>query len=542
MTWRNAAKCWRIIVFFLAPIICLPIPLVSGTKVAGAAYVLIVSIIYFITIPIPLWMSMLICLVLYPLLGVHTAEQVARWSFNDAMLMLIGNLIFGMAIEGSNLHIRMALKTLLLLGPRPERLLLAFIAVSFFLSMWIANIGVVVMMLPIAFAIKKELVAVQGEGGDKHLTAAATDSSTTVIDGTTTGIVLAVVYGATIGGMATIVGSQPTLMFKLLTDQMYGDRTNINFGSFMVLCTPMAFCATVFTWLFMTLIYAPGFVNQLWKKKKRITVSNQQTDSEDRLMESLRGQYEKLGSPSFGEGSVIVFFVLLVLLWFFRSPPGFAGWGVLFPKRHVSDATVVMALSLVLFIWPTDLKMIWREGKNIPVVQWRPHMTERFPWELIFYTMGSNVLAAGSVAAGLTDAIAIMIQPLDAMPPWALVIVISLFITTITEFLGNQLIVVVSLPILGKLAERSLVNPIYYMLPAASCSVLAFMTPVSSNIMALVHGTGIVSIRQLCRTGIIPKVVCVFIIVFFMNTVGHSVYGVHTFPDWAANATGSINL
>ncbi|OQV23653.1 putative Solute carrier family 13 member 3 [Hypsibius exemplaris] len=507
MVWINLLKSsWRFAVFFLTPLLVLPLPLMVGTKVAGTGYVLLVNIVYYITLPIPLCMATLLPIVLFPLLNVHPAPLVASWCFNDPTLMLIGGMIFAMAIEGAKLHLRIALKCLLLLGPRPERLLLAFITTSFLLSMWIANISVVVMLLPIITAIQTELLS-------NELSSAATTIEDKPDDNKrfpnkvkhmTAGMVLAAVFGSTMGGMTTLVGSHPPIVFKLVMDQLYGEAANVNFATYLMVCAPLAVSSAAITWLLMTVIYAPGYISHFWQRR---TVSQNERRYEDNLMESFKKQYDQLGAINFVHQALSVGAAFLQPVY-----------------SYVTDGTVAMTVSLILFIWPTDIKLLWREGENIPLVQWRPHMTERFPWQLVFLTMGTNVLAAGSEAGGLADWIAEVIQVLEVIPPWVMMILISIFLSIITEFIGNSLIVMVFLPILAKFAERSLVNPIYYMLPATTCSMLSFMTPVASPLTALVHSTGLVTTRQMVLTGAVPKFICLLLTLLFVNTLGDVVF------------------
>ncbi|GAV05835.1 hypothetical protein RvY_15906 [Ramazzottius varieornatus] len=533
-------KQWRLFVFFLAPLILLPLPLVVATQVAGAGYVILIVAIYSVASPIPLCMTAIMSVFLYPLLGIYPARQVAAWAINDPVMLMLGSIIFAMAIEGVLLHKRIALRVLLAVGQKPERLLMGFLFVSFILSMFIANIAVVVMLLPIVEAMKEEMdkFSEDSNGVVDHKAAEQLHAKEPprrhqkLING----LFLASVYGSTTGGMTTLVGAHPNILFKLFIDRFYGDAAAVNFATFMAVTGPMAVCATILIWLSMTFAYAPEFFKSFWKKTES---SHDDLKFRSRLRDLFQEQYNSLGSFNFGEGSVVTMFFILVALWLFREPQLFPGWGSLFKKGYVSDATPVLLISFLLFAWPSDWRLLWNEGVLKPVITWRPLMLQRFPWELLMYAIGTTVLAEGTTAAGLSVWIADLFGPLVVVPPWVLMILITVVVSILTEFLGNSLIAVMLIPVVASFAEKTMVNPIFYMLPIAMTTVLSFMTPMSAHTMMLLQKQG-VPVREMCATGLSAKIICITLVVITMNTVADPVFDIHSFPAWAVNGTSGV--
>ncbi|XP_055347339.1 solute carrier family 13 member 2-like [Paramacrobiotus metropolitanus] len=542
---------WRIAVFFVIPLAILPFPLVVNTQLAGATYVLMINIIFYILMPIPLAINAMLPVFLYPLLGVHPAGQIATWFMNDPTTLLISSMAFALGIEAVNLHERIALKVLTVLGPRPERLLLAFLIVSGFLSMWISNIAAVVMLLPIVRAVNKDLceqennitgndaVSINSKAVNEEF--AEDPPASTKVQKFTMGLVLSIIYGASIGGMSTLIGAHPNIVFKLVMDQIYGDVTGVNFATHMMICTPLGIVSLLIVWLLMTIMYVPDYIKSCCKKQER---TPEEMRAQDKLHKNLKGQYEKLGSIRFEEGSVIFFFLFLLMLWFFRSPSVFPGWEIAFKKGYVSDNAPTLLLVATLFVWPRSLKALWTTGKHDPILTW-PIMQRRFPWEIFLFACGTNVLSEGSTRGGIAEWTAEQMNALSGIPPWAMMILISLVTAILTEFIGNSTLVTLLLPILATFATQSLVNPIYYLLPAALCTMLSFMTPVAAPITALVYGEKLVTRREMCVTGLIPKITCFILVILFVNTFGDLVYNVHHFPQWAnlsaANNASSVH-
>ena len=304
--------------------------------------------IWWITETIPLAVTALLPLVLFPALGVLDGRAVSEVYMNHIIFIFVGGFMMALAMERWNLHQRIALKLLMLIGVSPGRILMGFMTTSAFLSMWISNTAATMMMIPIVLSV---VVSLEESLSDKSVTKYAT------------GLFLAIAYGASIGGMSTLVGSPTNLVCPRILTLLYPGAPNISITSWMVFALPISVVMLVMVWLVIHLRFKPA---EKWEGVDR---------------DYFRKAYSELGKASREERIVFVLFLLLALLWITRTGITFSnvnipGWAQLFKTPvYINDGTVAMFISIILFIIPAG-----KERKE-RIMNWKT--AQRIPWNIV---------------------------------------------------------------------------------------------------------------------------------------------------------------
>ncbi|CAG5124708.1 unnamed protein product, partial [Candidula unifasciata] len=325
--------------------------------VAKCGYCVIVIGIYWVTEVVPLAVTSLLPVVLFPAFGIMTTKAICRAYVQDTLMLFLGSLIVAVAVEKWNLHKRLALRTLTLVGPEPKWLLLGVMLPTWILSMWMSNTATTAMMMPIVTAILHQIKDCQSQDCHEEILMDEHHGMVITVDGTENNYTdhkkkemeieerrltynraerenqflgfaktfsLAAAFSSNIGGMATLTGTPPNVIFKGLSDSLYlkyAAANPVNFANWLALGIPMAIILFVFLWLWMQL-YSQGLsCLKFWKKDKTCY---------EKVRISLREEYVKMGPMSFAEILVLINFVLLALLWVTRKPGFIPGWNSLF--------------------------------------------------------------------------------------------------------------------------------------------------------------------------------------------------------------------
>ncbi|XP_041349270.1 solute carrier family 13 member 5-like [Gigantopelta aegis] len=523
--------------------------------VSRCAFGFLLMIVYWMSEALPLPVTSLLPIVLFPILGVAPPKILAVQYFKDVRFMLMGGLLVALAIEKSNLHRRFALKLLLLFGVRPKRLLLAFAVGTGFLSMWISNTAATAMMLPIARAVLCRLLKIQSR--KKRAVHGATEAllgsdpqpneqskvnemaleeglqnansiregitkNDMVVDGLNyeddddeetdfsnldpesknllKAVCLCVCYSANCGGIGTLTGTGNNLVAKGYIDKLEGGM--ITFTSWMIFSFPVSAIGVFLVWLWVQIVF--------------------------------------LG-PSFAERVVLCHFVLLIILWITRSPGFFSGYVELFNKGYMSGAVPAILIAVSLFIFPVRRPNSWcfrRKGDtSIPtetpgILQWS-EVSKTFPWGVIFLIGGGFALAEACQISGLSRAVALQLSFIGNLPLWLASLVVITLTCLATEITSNSVITTLFMPILADLAISMKVHPLYFMLSSAVSASFAFMFPVATVPNALVFAYGDVRVVDMMKTGAILNIVNIFSVAMAINTWGTAYFHLDQFPDWA---------
>nr|XP_055035582.1 solute carrier family 13 member 2 isoform X1 [Misgurnus anguillicaudatus] len=380
------------LIIFITPFLILPLPLVIPTSEARCGYAIILMALYWCTECIPLAVTALLPVVLFPMMGIMESDKVCIEYLKDSNMLFIGGLLVAIAVEHWNLHKRIALRVLLIVGVRPALLMLGFMVVTAFLSMWISNTATTAMMLPISQAVLEQLSATEAEADEKEgqdhqaFELAEVSDTKLAVENTTgdklnnssdpeTGIIsasesramerkarnlhlfkamnLCVCYSASIGGTATLTGTTPNLILKGQMDKIYPQNGNvINFASWFGFSFPNMVLTLLLSWLWLQCMY-------MGLNFKKSFGCGQTNEGDSQAYNVMKNEYKKLGRMSFAESAVLTVFILLVILWFTREPGFMPGWATeLFNKDgdYVTDGTVAILMSMLFFIIPSRVE------------------------------------------------------------------------------------------------------------------------------------------------------------------------------------------
>uniref|UniRef100_A0AAQ6IEL1 Solute carrier family 13 member 2 n=1 Tax=Anabas testudineus TaxID=64144 RepID=A0AAQ6IEL1_ANATE len=478
---------------------------------ARCGYVIILMALYWCTECMPLAVTALMPVVLFPMMGIMKAGPVSMEYLKDSNMLFIGGLLVAIAVEHWNLHKRIALGVLLLVGVRPSLLMMGFMIVSSFLSMWISNTATTAMMLPIAHAVLQQLKATEHDIiNEKQVK--WTSKTFLNITPTCTG------------------GFQMCLLFPENGDV-------INFASWFGFAFPNMVLMLVFSWLWLQFMYL-GF------NLKQSFGCGMKSDRDKEAYAVMKTEYRKLGSMRFAEGAVLTIFILLVILWFTREPGFIDGWAtVLFNKEgeFVSDGTVAILMSMLFFVVPSQLPRFGGYGQTeegkvknaLPtLLNWRV-VNERMPWNIIILLGGGFALAAGSERSGLSKWLGESLAPLQQIPAFAISLLLCLLVATFTECSSNTATTTLFLPILASMATAINLHPLYVMLPCTVAASLAFMLPVATPPNAIAFSFGNLKVIDMVKSGFMLNIIGILTVNLGINTWGYAMFDMANFPVWA---------
>ncbi|KAM6932351.1 Na(+)/citrate cotransporter [Lycodopsis pacificus] len=571
------------LILFSAPFLFLPLPLVIGTSEAECAYVIILMAVYWCTEVLPLAITALLPAILFPAFGIMQSKDVCMQYLKDTNLLFVGGLLVAVAVEHWNLHKRIALRVLLLVGVRPALLMLGFMGVTAFLSMWISNTATTAMMVPIVQAVLKQLNNSEAEipqilSSEEQVQTSETDSkqppqTETQSEGQAPvvvafldvaaeatmqkeaaeqkkmckGMTLCVCYAASIGGTATLTGTGPNLVLMGQMSQLFPENGDvINFASWFGFAFPNMILMLTLAWLWLQFVFM-GF-----NFKKTWGCGAVKTEKEIAAYNVIREEHRRLGSMSFGEISVLGVFVLLVVLWFSRDPGFVDGWAThIFNSKaeYVTDATVAIFVAVLLFVLPSRPPRFcsWRTdsfdtashqpvGRTPPLLTWKVAQ-KKLPWGIVLLLGGGFALAKGSEESGLSKWLGDQMTPLQSIPPWAIAIILCLLIATFTECTSNVATATLFLPVLASMSQSIGINPLYVMVPCTLSASFAFMLPVATPPNAIVFSYGYLKVADMARTGIVMNIIGILCVTLAINSWGKAMFDLDSFPAWA-NVTG----
>ncbi|XP_036392610.1 solute carrier family 13 member 2-like isoform X2 [Megalops cyprinoides] len=520
--------------------------------------------LYWCTECIPLAVTALLPVILFPMMGIMESGEVCVQYLKDSNMLFIGGLLVAIAVEHWNLHKRIALRVLLIVGVKPALLMMGFMGTTAFLSMWISNTASTAMMLPIAHAVLQQLKRTEQEADEKELQGVHDNQGFEMGDlqdikpckrrklkreqkylNLSKGMSLCVCYSASIGGTATLTGTTPNLILKGQVDELFpGNNGVINFASWFGFSFPNMLLMLILSWIWLQFM----FLGLNFKKSFGCGTKN---SGDKEAYQVMKDEYKRLGSMSFAEGSVLTIFVLLVALWFTREPGFMPGWatvtGVL-SCRFVTDGTVAIFMSTLFFILPSKLPRFScsrsadsdEDSLKAPpaLLNWEV-VHERMPWSIILLLGGGYALARGSETSGLSLWLGNSLAPLKEIPPFAISLLLCLLVGTFTECSSNTATTTLFLPILASMATAIELHPLYVMLPCTICASLAFMLPVATPPNAIAFSYGNLKVMDMAKAGFMLNIIGVLCINFALNTWGVAMFQLDTFPAWANVTTGS---
>ncbi|MCF7807462.1 MAG: DASS family sodium-coupled anion symporter [Candidatus Marinimicrobia bacterium] len=482
----------------------------ANPQTTRMAAVALLMAIWWITDAIPLYATALLPMLLYPLLGIMKGNDVAPVYINSTIFLFIGGFILALTMQKWNLHRRIALYIIRLIGGGPDRIILGFMAAAAFLSMWISNTATAIMMVPIALAIIIQMEEEFSKQEVHHFTVS---------------LMLGIAYACSLGGIATLVGTPPNLVFARIFSILFPDATAISFGSWFMMAVPLTLIMILVVWLLLTRLF--------FKVPAEIKVDRSVIESE----------YRGLGRMSFEEKIVLVFFTITAFLWVFRKDLVLGsltipGWSQLLPyPEMIDDGTVALFMSLLLFFIPAR-----SEGATSATVG-GPGVIKRIPWNIVLLFGGGFALASGFQQSGLASLIGNQFSGLVGISPMAMIVSVCSGLTFLTELTSNTATTNMILPILASVATELRINPLLILVPATLSASFAFMMPVATPPNAIIFGSGRVKIIEMARTGFFINIIGIIVVSTYFFFIGSYLLGIEAgqFPEWAKEVNAGIN-
>lgn len=442
--------------------------------------------IWWITEAIPIAVTALLPLVLFPLSGGLDLSSTSGAFGHKYVFLYMGGFIIAIAIEKWNLHRRIALNIINLIGSDIRKIILGFMMATAFLSMWISNTATAVMMLPIGLAIIKQLQ----------------DNPDTVEDENQTfgkALMLAIAYSASIGGVGTLIGTPPNLVLAGVILDTYGYE--ITFMQWFAFGLPISVILIFICWKYLTK-YAFSF------KQRSFPGGKQEIQ---RLLSSL-------GRITYEEKVVALVFALTAFCWITRS--------VLLQKLlpALDDTIIAIFFAIVLFLIPSKKK-----GEQL--INWEEAV--KMPWGIILLFGGGMALAKGFESSGLAEWIGGQMTTLSGLPILILILVLIASVNFLTEITSNLATTAMLLPVLAPMALTIDVHPFVLMVGAAVAASCAFMLPVATPPNAVVFGSGYLRIPDMVGKGLFMNIISIFILTFFVYFILPELWdiSINSFPQ-----------
>ena len=446
-----------------------PVPEGMAPEAMAVAAVTALMATFWITEAIPIPATALLPIALFPLLGVMPTKQVTVAYANHLIYLFMGGFFIAMAIERWHLHKRIALSTLRLVGTTPNRVVLGFMLSTAFLSAWISNTATAMIMVTIALALLREMAEAEGgELGPSRFGAT---------------LMLGIAYAASIGGVATLIGTPPNAILAGVVEQRYG--LTIGFAQWMAFGVPLALVMLLAAWLYLTRWVAGG-------APAGPTLS----------ASTLARELAALGPMSTQEKRVLTVFSLVVAAWLLRGVVEIEALAM------VTDSSIAITGAVLLFIIPSG------KGRGEPLLDWASAV--RVPWDIIILFGGGFALAAGFASSGLTEWLGTRLDFLAGTPLWVTVLAVVTLVIFLTEFTSNTATASLLLPVLAGFAMALDLSPLVLMVAAAVAASYAFMLPVATPPNAIAFSSRQFSIPEMARAGVWMNLAGMVVITLFV--------------------------
>lgn len=449
----------------------------EGLSVAGwrTAAMGILMAVWWATEAVPIAVTALTPLVCFPLLGIASIQDTAAPYSNKVIFLFLGGFIVAFAMQRWDLHRRIALNVLRFAGGNGRSLVGGFMLASAVISMWVMNTSTTMMLLPIAVSIitviHKSVTSLDDRGREDFQYA----------------LLLGVAYGATIGGMATLVGTAPNAMLAAFMQENYG--TEISFSNWMRVGLPLSILMLPFAWLALT----------RWVFKVDFKTSGEGRSELRRLL-------HEMGDMKRPEKRVLIVFLLMASAWVGRPLlQQIPGLGV------IDDSGIAMAGAIALFLVPSGDK------EDHLLLRWK--YAEQLPWSVLLLFGGGLTLAAAVTRTGLAEWLGGNLQAVGMLPLVAIVIIAATMIIFLTELTSNIATTATFLPVVGAIAIETGYDPIVLTVPITLAASCAFMLPVATPPNAIVFGSGLLTIPKMARAGLALNLIGIVLVSLVATTL-----------------------
>jgi len=428
--------------------------------------------VWWVTEAVPIAVTALLPIVLFPISNALSLSETTASYGHKYIFLFIGGFILSIVIEKWDLHKRIALNIIRIVGTNVVQIILGFMLSTAFLSMWISNTATAVMILPVGMAIVLQLK-------DNPLT----NADENLIFGKA--LMLAIAYSASIGGVATLIGTPPNLVLAGVVEKTYG--IEITFAQWFMFGLPISIILLFISWFYLTR-YAFTF--------KQKSFPGGKTEIEKQL--------KSLGKLSYEEKLVLIVFSLTALAWITRS---------FFLSKfipNIDDTIIAIFFAVVLFILPSS-------KKNIPLLTWKDAV--KIPWGILLLFGGGMALALGFQETGLAEWIGSQLTALETVPLLLLLLILITSVNFLTEITSNLATTAMLLPVLVSLAQAIGVHPYFLLVGTTVAASCAFMLPVATPPNAVVFGSGYLKIDDMVKKGIWMNIVSIFLLTLIVYYV-----------------------
>jgi len=425
----------------------------------------------------------LLPIAIFPLLGIATIAKATGPYASDVIYLFLGGFVLGLAIERWGLDRRIAFHTLRVTGPRPGAMVAGFMAATAFLSMWISNTACAAMMVPIAVSVIDLVLrsrtgkGLRESGGIPQERASERNFAL--------GLLLAVAYSASIGGIATLIGSPPNGIASRFIAQTYGKE--VTFLDWMAFGMPFTLVFLPIAWIFLTKVLFPVEFREVPGGREMIAT-----------------EIANLGPMNRGEKATLAVFAAAAFLWIFGGLLRGVDIGGIRPLRGLTDSGVAMLAALALFLLPVERD----SGKR--AMDW--DTASRLPWGVLILFGGGLSLAAAVEANGVSGYIGQSVRGLSVLPPLGLLFAIIAMTVFLSEVTSNTAQVATMTPVLAAMAPALGLDPKTLVVVCALAASSAYMMPVGTPPNAIVFGTGLVRMPQMVRAGFVLNVAGIVVI------------------------------
>ncbi len=413
---------------------------------------------------LPLAVTALLPLVLFPVSGVMTLDEAGSGYSEPIIYLFLGGFIIALSVERWHLHKRIALFIVSQFKSSLAALVAGFVAATGLLSMWISNTATALMMLPIGLAVVHQLEQVANEEFSKEKTFFAK------------ALLLGIAYASSIGGIGTLIGTPTNMVFTGFVEEKY-PNSPVSFVEWLSFAMPATLIMLFFCWWYLVKFGFP--------LKARLTPE---------MVAVLKEERQKLGVWSWEEKAVAIVFGAVATCWILRD------FVIQLLKnsydihiKGVSDTTIALVGAIILFLIPS------RQQKGEALMTWQE--AGKLPWDIILLFGGGLSLAKGFDKSGLAEWIAVKLNVLSGLPFLALLFALSILVLLLTEFASNVATVSMMLPVLGSLAQSLNVHPYILMISATCVASAGFMMPMGTAANALVFATGKLKMMDMIRAG-----------------------------------------
>ena len=465
LNWFSFATGIALFLFFL-----LVNPFGFDAKTSKTLAVAALMISWWILEALPMPVVALLPIVLFPVMGIAKIEETTAPYASSAVFLFMGGFMLGLAIEKWNLHKRIALSIINVTGTSGNKIILGFILSTGFLSMWLSNTATTMMMFPIAASVIKVMSDNNyDEKGFRNFSLC---------------LMLAIAYASNFGGIATIIGTPPNVVFAGYIQKQY--NYTIQFADWAIICAPISIMLMLSLYLVSVKVLYPNHIKH-----------------DDETKHFIKSELQKLGAVSVSELRVMIVFGFTAFLWIFK---------VLINKLNILklDDTIIAIFGASLLFFVSSGR---KENKNEKLLEWED--TGKMAWGILLLFGGGISLANALEKAGLIEMMGKWLSGYAGSNTFLLILMIALLSIFISEVMSNLAQVIVFAPVMGGIADALHINPLLLGVPMTLAASCAGMLPMGTPPNAIVFASGHIRLPQMLKTGFVMNIISIILITLF---------------------------